>query len=180
MCTKLLILELIHNFKILVTFSGESANNFTKFKKTSNKESCENSSNVEKIHSTLTSCRLTVLFTLDGVGTWWLASGLMWWPTWWTRRRAQSTGRWTGSWNSRTRHNASSCSQDSKTLGTFYIICEVFVSWLTSQTCLSCRWRRRCSWMWPWGCPPPPGSAGSSLSHSTCGGVLKLYILCSL
>ena len=37
-CTKLLILKFIHNFKILVTLSGESANNFTKFKETSYKK----------------------------------------------------------------------------------------------------------------------------------------------
>ena len=39
MCTTLLILKFIHNFKILVTLTGESANNFTKFRETSNKES---------------------------------------------------------------------------------------------------------------------------------------------
>ena len=39
MCIELLILKFIHNFKILVTLLGENANNFTKLKQTSNKES---------------------------------------------------------------------------------------------------------------------------------------------
>ena len=34
-----LILKFIHNFRILVTLLGENANNFTKLKQTSNKES---------------------------------------------------------------------------------------------------------------------------------------------
>ena len=45
------------------------------------------------------------------------------------------------------------------------------------SACPACRWRRRCSWRWPWECPPRPGSAGSSWSHSTsAGGLSRIYL----
>ena len=45
------------------------------------------------------------------------------------------------------------------------------------SACPACRWRRRCSWRWPWVYPPRPDSAGSSWSHSTfAGGLSRIYV----
>ena len=72
MCIELLILKFIHNFKILVTLLGENANNFTKLKQTSNKESFVDINKIQCEGNSLNFNIMSInvfLFTLDGVGT---------------------------------------------------------------------------------------------------------------
>ena len=72
MCIELLILKFIHNFKILVTLLGENANNFTKLKQTSNKESFVDINKIQCEGNSLNFNIMSInvfLFTLDEVGT---------------------------------------------------------------------------------------------------------------